>query len=139
MKGTRGKAPQAPLVLLVDDFDDAREMYLEYFKYSGFRTEEARNGEEALKKAVELLPDAILMDLSMPLIDGWEATRRLKADPRTHHIPVMALTGHALAGQAQGARDVGCDAFVTKPCLPADLLAAVRKMLETTHKKPKRP
>ena len=139
MKGTRGKAPQAPLVLLVDDFDDAREMYLEYFKYSGFRTEEARNGEEALKKAVELLPDAILMDLSMPLIDGWEATRRLKADPRTHHIPVMALTGHALAGQAQGARDVGCDAFVTKPCLPADLLAAVQKMLETTHKKPKRP
>jgi CheY-like chemotaxis protein len=134
----KAKPTKTPLVLLVDDFDDAREMYLEYLQYCGFRTEEARNGQEALEKAEALLPDAILMDLSMPLIDGWEATRRLKANPRTKHIPVMALTGHALAGQAEGAKDVGCDAFVTKPCLPADLVDAINRMLDGSHRKARR-
>jgi CheY-like chemotaxis protein len=78
------------------------------------------------------------MDLSMPLIDGWEATRRLKANPRTRHIPVMALTGHALAGQAEGAKGVGCDAFVTKPCLPGDLVEALNRMLEGSHRRTRR-
>jgi CheY-like chemotaxis protein len=134
----KGKASTPPLVLLVDDFDDAREMYLEYLKFCGFRTEEARNGQEAIEKAEALLPDAILMDLSMPLIDGWEATRRLKANPRTRHIPVMALTGHALAGQAEGAKGVGCDAFVTKPCLPGDLVEAITRMLDSGQRRAKR-
>jgi CheY-like chemotaxis protein len=63
-------------------------------------------------------------------MDGWEATRRLKNDERTRHIPIVALTGHALAGHAEGARDAGCDAFVTKPCLPEDLVREIRKVLE---------
>jgi CheY-like chemotaxis protein len=76
-----------------------------------------------------MLPDLIVMDLSLPGIDGWEATRRLKADPRTKRIPVIALTGHALAGHSKGAMDAGCDAFITKPCLPERLLEEVRKTL----------
>jgi CheY-like chemotaxis protein len=70
------------------------------------------------------------MDLSLPVMDGWEATRRLKADERTAGIPVVALTGHALAGISQGAREAGCDAFVTKPCLPEDLVKEIRKVLD---------
>jgi two-component system cell cycle response regulator DivK len=70
------------------------------------------------------------MDLSLPVMDGWEATRRLKAEPRTAHIPVVALTGHALAGISDGAKKAGCDAFVTKPCLPEDLVKEIRKVLD---------
>ena len=119
----------APLILVVDDYQDAREMYAEYLQFSGFRVAEARNGNEAVDQAFALGPDLILMDLSLPGMDGWEATRRLKADERTRHIPVVALTGHALAGASEGARKAGCDSFVTKPCLPDDLVVDVRRML----------
>ncbi len=84
-----------PLILIVDDYQDAREMYAEYLKASGFRVAEARTGFEAVAKARELKPDVVLMDLSLPGIDGWEATRQLKADQSTMHIPVVAITGHA--------------------------------------------
>jgi CheY-like chemotaxis protein len=118
-----------PLILVVDDYEDAREMYAEYLRFSGFRVAEARNGNEALEQAFALMPDLILMDLSLPGMDGWEATRQLKADGRTRHIPVVALTGHALAGASEGAKKAGCDSFVTKPCLPDDLVVEVRRML----------
>ena len=121
--------PHRPLVLLVDDYPDAREMYTEYLEFSGFDVVEAGNGMEALQRAVDTVPDIILMDLSLPVMDGWEATRRLKADPRTAAIPVVALTGHALAGISEGAKKAGCDAFVTKPCLPEDLVREIRKIL----------
>ena len=120
-----------PLILVVDDYQDAREMYAEYLQFSGFRVAEARNGNEALEQAFALKPDLILMDLSLPGMDGWEATRRLKADEATKHIPIVALTGHALAGASEGARRAGCDSFVTKPCLPDDLVVEVRRMLGT--------
>jgi two-component system cell cycle response regulator DivK len=118
-----------PLILVVDDYQDAREMYAEYLQFSGFRVAEARNGNEAVEQAFALKPDLILMDLSLPGMDGWEATRRLKADDRTRHIPIVALTGHALAGASEGAKKAGCDSFVTKPCLPDDLVVEVRRML----------
>ena len=124
----------APLILVVDDYQDAREMYAEYLQFSGFRVAEARNGNEAVAQAFSLRPDLILMDLSLPGMDGWEATRVLKSDDRTKHIPVVALTGHALAGASEGARKAGCDSFVTKPCLPDDLVVEVRRMLETVRK-----
>jgi two-component system, cell cycle response regulator DivK len=120
---------EAPLVLVVEDYQDAREMYVEYLKFCGFRVAEARNGVEALERAFELRPDIILMDLALPRMDGWEATRRLKADNRTRHIPVVALTGHALAGHAEGAKQAGCEAFVTKPCLPDALVAEINRIL----------
>ena len=131
-----------PRVLLVDDYPDAREMYAEYLDFSGFEVIEAANGMEALQRAVDTAPDIILMDLSLPVMDGWEATRRLKADARTAEIPVVALTGHALAGISEGARKAGCDAFVTKPCLPEDLVKEIRKVLDERSaaiaKKPRR-
>ena len=119
-----------PLVLVVDDYQDAREMYAEYLSFSGFRVAEASNGLEAVEKAFSLMPDVILMDLSLPGMDGWTATRQLKTDERTRAIPVVALTGHALAGASDGARQAGCDAFVTKPCLPDELVVEVRRVLE---------
>ena len=118
-----------PCVLVVDDYPDAREMYSEYLQFSGFDVVEAANGMEALQQAAAAAPDIILMDLSLPVMDGWEATRRLKADRRTANIPVLALTGHALAGISDGARKAGCDAFVTKPCLPQDLVKEIRRVL----------
>jgi CheY-like chemotaxis protein len=119
-----------PLVLVVEDYQDAREMYAAYLQFSGYTVAEAGNGVEAIEKTRELLPDIVLMDLALPRMDGWEATRRLKADPATKHIPVVALTGHALAGHAEGAREAGCDAFVTKPCLPDVLVAEIQRVLE---------
>ena len=121
--------PTDALILVVDDYQDAREMYAEYLQFSGFRVAEARNGNEAVAQARSLKPDLILMDLSLPGMDGWEATRVLKADAATKHIPIVALTGHALAGASEGARKAGCDSFVTKPCLPDDLVVEVRRML----------
>ena len=126
---TSPPAQLKPLILVVDDYQDAREMYAEYLEFSGFRVAEAKNGEEALDKAFSLTPDVILMDLSLPVMDGWEATRRLKADERTRHIPVVALTGHTLTGHSNGAKEAGCDAFVTKPCLPDALVQEVKKQL----------
>jgi two-component system, cell cycle response regulator DivK len=119
-----------PLVLVVDDFADNREMYSEYLSFSGYEVIEAKNGREAIDAAHARLPDIIIMDLSLPVMDGWEATRLLKADDRTRRIPVVALTGHALAGHSTGAREAGCDSFLTKPCLPDQLVAEIRRMLE---------
>jgi CheY-like chemotaxis protein len=133
-----------PLVLVVEDYQDAREMYAAYLSFSGYRVAEATNGLEAIEKTLELMPDIILMDLALPRMDGWEATRRLKLDERTRHIPIVALTGHALPGHSEGARQAGCDAFVTKPCLPDALVAEVQKMLSSRResgagRKPARP
>jgi len=119
-----------PLVLVVDDFADNREMYSEYLSFSGYDVIEARNGKEAVDAAQQRQPDIIIMDLSLPVMDGWEATRRLKADDRTRRIPVVALTGHALAGHSKGAKEAGCDSFLAKPCLPDQLVAEIRRMLE---------
>ena len=129
------KTREQPLVLVVEDYQDAREMYAAYLQFSGFEVAEAGNGVEAIEKTRELLPDIVLMDLALPRMDGWEATRRLKNDERTKHIPIVALTGHALAGHAEGAREAGCDAFVTKPCLPDALVAEIKRLLDQPRRK----
>jgi CheY-like chemotaxis protein len=143
-RGSRAPAASPPdlaamvaggeLVLLVDDFPDNREMYAQYLTFKGYRVAEAGDGHDALAKAGALRPDVIVMDLSMPGLDGWEATRRLKADSTTRHIPVIALTGHALTGHAEGAHAAGADAFVTKPCVPSDLAAQIRRILDTKRR-----
>lgn len=130
MTPSSARTREQPLVLVVEDYQDAREMYAAYLQFSGFEVAEASNGIEAVEKTQELLPDIVLMDLALPRMDGWEATRRLKSDPLTRHIPIVALTGHALAGHAEGAREAGCDAFVTKPCLPDALVAEIKRLLE---------
>jgi two-component system, cell cycle response regulator DivK len=126
--GPRRRA-KVPLILVVDDYADNREMYAAYLKFQGLDVMEAANGAEALERAFERPPDLVVMDLSLPGVDGWQATRTLKADPRTKDIPVIAVTGHALAGAPEHAAEAGCDGFLTKPCLPEDLLREIERML----------
>lgn len=123
------KSDGMPLILLVEDFDDAREMYRDFLEFSGFRVLTARDGREALESAREADPDLILMDLSLPGIDGWEATRILKTDSATSHLTVVALSAHALAAEGERARQAGCDGFIAKPCLPGDLLRQIAPYL----------
>ena len=122
-------AEQKPVVLLVEDYEDAREMYRDYLEFAGFQVETAENGVEALAKAKAIDPDVVLMDLSLPVMDGWEATRRLKADPATAHLPVLALSAHALAVEGERAKEAGCDGFIAKPCIPAELVARLSTYL----------
>lgn len=128
------KTGTQPVILLAEDFEDARDLYKDYLEFSGFSVETATNGREAIERATSLQPDLILMDASMPVLDGWQATRELKANPATSHIPVLALTAHAFDDAREQARSSGCDGFVTKPCLPDDLVARVRATLETGRK-----
>jgi two-component system, cell cycle response regulator DivK len=130
MKENAKATSPAPLILVVDDFQDNREMYAEYLEFSGYRVGTATNGQEAIDRANELRPDVIVMDLSLPVLDGWEATRRLKAGPLTKDVPVIALTGHALKGHSQGAKEAGCDTFLAKPCLPQTLVEAINQLLD---------
>jgi CheY-like chemotaxis protein len=90
---------------------------------------EAANGADAITHTSERFPDVVLMDLSLPVLDGWEATRRLKVDSRTKHIPVVALTAHDGSGELQRATRAGCDWFVPKPCQPHDLIEEIRRVL----------
>ena len=120
-----------PLILLVEDFEDAREMYRDYLEFSGFRVDTACDGREAIEKAQRINPDLVLMDLSLPGIDGWEATRLLKSDPATTHLLIVALSAHALAAEGERARAVGCDGFIAKPCLPPDLVTEIGHYLKS--------
>src|SRR6185503_6769507 len=117
----------APLILLVDDVDDNLEVYSQYFAHCGWRSATASNGEEALQRAAELGPDVIVLDLGMPVMDGWEVARRLRADPATQRTPVIALTGHVFPEARRRAKEAGVDEYLTKPCLPQDLVEAVKR------------
>ena len=118
-----------PLVLIVEDQQDLRQLYVEHLTMSGFDVIEAGNGIDAVRSTSALRPDVVLMDLSLPIVDGWEATRRLKADAGTAHIPIVAFTAHDGAGELQRATDAGCDWFVPKPCPPAALITELRRVL----------
>jgi CheY-like chemotaxis protein len=121
--------PRRPLVLIVEDEGDLRHLYAQQLILSGFDVLEAANGQDAIATVSSQSPDVVVMDLSLPIIDGWEATRRLKADDRTAHIPVVALTGHDGSGELQRATNAGCDWFVPKPCPPDALITEVRRVL----------
>ena|SRR5688572_941390 len=121
--------PRRPLVLIVEDEADLRRLYAQQLILSGFDVLEAANGQDAIDSVASQSPDVVVMDLSLPVMDGWEATRRLKADDRTAHIPVVALTGHDGSGELQRATDAGCEWFVPKPCPPDALITEVRRVL----------
>lgn len=114
--------PERPLVLLVEDDRDGRLLLAEWLVSIGFRVEQAHNGLQALERARDLVPDAILTDLNIPGIDGYELMRRLRADSRTAAIPIVAVTGYAPFTQDPArAERAGCDVILTKPCDPDDL------------------
>ena len=130
MLASTGAGPRpAPLVLIVDDNVDAREMYAIYLEHAGFRAAEAADGETALEMVRAERPAVILMDATMPRMDGWEAARRLKADGDTRSIPLIMLTAHAFAEHRDRAAEVGADAFLSKPVLPDALAVEIRKVL----------
>ena len=114
-------------VLIVDDYKDNREMYDYFLSGSGFQVTQASDGYEALQKATELQPDLIVMDLSLPGMDGWETTRQLRAGEKTRKIPVVILTAYDLVGAApeefQG--------FLTKPCLPERMISEITRVLDS--------
>ena len=117
-------------ILYVEDNDDNVYMLKMRLELLGeFEVLAAEDGEKGCAIALRERPDIILMDLEMPVIDGWEATRRLKGDPQTHDIPVIALSAHALAGEREKAIAAGCDEFDTKPIEFERLVATVRRLL----------
>ncbi len=116
-------------VLLVEDNEDNRIVYQTILEHRGYRVHEATNGEEGLRLARETLPDVILMDISIPIIDGWTATRLLREDPATAQIPVIALTAHALAADRIKAREVGCAGYLAKPCEPRKVVAEIERVI----------
>ncbi len=119
-------------VLLVEDNEDNRIIYATALRFAGYHVLEAVTGTEGVRKARENLPDMILMDISVPELDGWEATSILKADPATKHIPIIAVTAHALPGDQDRSREVGCDGYLAKPIPPAMLLAEVDRRFGRT-------
>lgn len=119
-------AARTSLVLVVDDYADVREMYADYLKFEGFRVTTAANGPEALVAARAERPDLILMDVTMPGMDGFTATERIKEDPALASVPVLILTAHVFAEYEEKAKRAGCNGFIRKPCLPDELARAVR-------------
>jgi CheY-like chemotaxis protein len=120
----RRDSPEDAVVLVVDDYQDCREMYAAYLALSGFKVLKARDGHEALDVVRASVPDLILMDLSLPGMDGCEVTRRLKSDPATRDVPVVALTAQSLPS-FDVLRAVGFESMIIKPCLPDSLAARV--------------
>jgi two-component system cell cycle response regulator DivK len=116
-------------ILVVEDDLDNRRIVVKVLQVDGYRVVEAADGLEALSQARAELPDLILMDLALPSLDGWEATRRLKGDPQTRRIPVIALTAVAMRGDEEQARAAGCDDYLSKPARPAAIRAMVKKYI----------
>jgi two-component system cell cycle response regulator DivK len=114
-------------ILVVEDHEDNRQILRDLLASSGFDMIEAGNGAEAVIAAEANHPDLILMDIQLPVVDGYEATRRIKANPLLKAIPIIAITSYALSGDEEKARRAGCDDYVTKPFSPRQLLAKIRQ------------
>jgi two-component system, cell cycle response regulator DivK len=116
-------------ILYVEDNDDNVYMLKSRLERKGFSVIVARDGAEGIAMAVDQKPALILMDLSLPVIDGWEATRQLKARPDTRHIPIVVITAHAMEGDRESALATGCDDFDTKPVQFPRLLGKIQNLL----------
>ena len=116
-------------ILVVEDTEDNRQIMRDLLSNAGYELVEAVTGADGVSAAARELPDLILMDIQLPVMDGYEATRRIKADPTTRSIPVIAVTSYALSGDEEKARAAGCDGYVAKPFSPRQLLANVREYL----------
>jgi two-component system cell cycle response regulator DivK len=114
-------------VLVVEDQEDNRRIVRDLLTSAGFELIEAVTGEEGIQLAEEAIPDLILMDIQMPVLDGYEATRQIKASAKCRHIPIIVITSYALSGDAAKAMAAGADAYVAKPFSPRELLAKIRQ------------
>ena len=129
------EASSKTLILVVDDLEDSRFMYAEYLRHVGYRVDTAADGMSAVRKARELLPAVIIMDLSLPVMDGWEATRTLKDDPKTAHICILAVSGHGEPPYRERAMDAGATAFLIKPCIPSEVAAKIEECLSASSRR----
>ena len=116
-------------ILVVEDTEDNRQLLRDLLGMAGYEMVEAHDGAQGVAMAAEHRPDLILMDIQMPVLDGYEATRRIKADPALAAIPIVAVTSYALSGDEQKARDAGCNDYIAKPYSPRQMLAKVREIL----------
>jgi two-component system, cell cycle response regulator DivK len=116
-------------ILVVEDQEDNRQILRDLLASAGYDMVEAHDGEQALTAVVEHKPDLILMDIQLPIMDGYEATRRIKAMPEFKNVPILVVTSYALSGDEGKALDAGCDAYVTKPYSPRALLAKIREYM----------
>jgi two-component system, cell cycle response regulator DivK len=114
-------------ILVVEDQEDNRQILRDLLTHAGYEVIEIDNGEQAFPAAVEHRPDVILMDIQLPLLDGYEATKRIKADPALKHIPIIVVTSYAFSDDEAKARTAGCDAYVAKPFSPRALLDKIRQ------------
>jgi two-component system, cell cycle response regulator DivK len=117
-------------ILVVEDTPDNRQILRDLLTSAGYEVIEAINGAEGVAAAIEHLPDLILMDIQLPVLDGYEATRQIKAHAATANTPIIAVTSYALSGDEAKAREAGCDGYVAKPFSPRQLLARVREFLQ---------
>jgi two-component system cell cycle response regulator DivK len=117
-------------ILVVEDQEDNRKIMRDLLSASGYQSMEAASGDQGLAMAEHEVPDLILMDIQLPGLDGYEVTRRIKANPALKHIPIIAVTSYALSGDDQKAFAAGCDGYVTKPFSPRLLLAKIREFLK---------
>jgi two-component system, cell cycle response regulator DivK len=116
-------------ILVVEDTEDNRQILRDLLSAAGFDLLEAVDGQAGVAMAQAHKPDLILMDIQLPVIDGYEATRRIKADPALRHIPIVAVTSYALSGDEEKTRAAGCDGYIAKPFSPRQLLSKVRELL----------
>jgi CheY-like chemotaxis protein len=123
-------------ILLVEDNEMNRDMLSRRLSRKGFEVLIAVDGQEGIDKTVAETPDLVLMDMSLPVLDGWEATRRLKAATATRHIPIIALTAHAMSGDREKTLDAGCDDYDTKPIELPRLLAKIEALLKSAREGP---
>jgi CheY-like chemotaxis protein len=121
--------PVSTRVLLIDDDEATREGFKEYLAGSGFDVYPVATGQQALTAAATWTPDVVVLDLGLPDIDGWEVARQLKASPQTATVPIVALTGAGLEHERASAMRAGCDRHLAKPCVPSDLVDAIRRSL----------
>lgn len=120
----------AKRILIVEDTEDNRQIMRDLLMSAGFDVVEAHDGLAAVAKAAKLRPDLIMMDIQLPVLNGYEATRRIRSDPALRHIPIIAVTSYALSGDEEEARIAGCNGYIAKPFSPRQMLSTIREFLD---------
>lgn len=131
---------QQPLILIAEDDADNREGYAEFLSYLGYTVAQATNGQDAIESTRQLRPDVLLLDLALPVVDGWEVARVVKSDQHLRNTVIIALSACVFPGDVLRATAAGCDLFLDKPCYPQRVADEIQRMLEErTSLRPSRP
>jgi CheY-like chemotaxis protein len=121
---------EPPLILIAEDDEDNREGYAEFLAYLGYSVAEAANGQDAIDSVRQVRPDVLLLDLALPIVDGWEVARLVKSDPQLRSTLIIALSACVFPGDVARATEAGCDLFLDKPCYPQRVADEIRRLLD---------